>query len=144
MKVRDILTRKGEEVFTVGPGQSVDQALGLLVDHDIGSLVVVDDGTVHGILTERDILRLANRDPTGLGATRVSELMTRSLIIGVPDDEVYYVMEIMTRNRVRHLPVLEDDRLVGIVSIGDVVNHIRRDVEAENRYLKNYVQGMVR
>ena len=144
MKIRDILARKGHQVVTISPDRNIDEALAILVEHGIGSLVVMEGEAVQGILTERDILRLVNRDPTRTADTRVDELMTSDLIIGVPDDELYYVMDIMSRNRIRHLPVVEGEELRGIISIGDVVNQIRKDVEAENRYLRKYVQGMVR
>jgi CBS domain-containing protein len=67
--------------------------------------------------------------------------MTRELVVGLAEDEIDYVMQILTQNRVRHLPIVEDDRLIGIVSIGDVVNAVRSGLEAENRYLRDYVQG---
>lgn len=140
MKVERILERKGREVVTVGPGDTVAQALGLLVRHGIGSLVVVDGSQIQGIVTERDVLTLVDRG-RGLDAASVQEIMTRDLIVAVSDDDVAYLMEIMTRNRVRHLPVVEENRLVGLISIGDVVNAVRQDAEAENRYLRRYVQG---
>lgn len=70
--------------------------------------------------------------------------MTRDVIVAEADDDVAYLMEVMTRNRIRHLPVMEEGRLLGMVSMGDVVNTLRQDVEAENRYLRDYVQGVVR
>lgn len=140
MKVERILERKGREVITIGPDDTVARALGLLVRHGIGSLVVVDGAQIQGIVTERDVLTLVDRG-RALDAVPVQEIMTRDLIVAVPSDDVAYLMEVMTRNRVRHLPVVEEDRLVGLVSIGDVVNAVRRDAEAENRYLRQYVQG---
>jgi CBS domain-containing protein len=144
MKIHDMLARKGRGVHTVGPGQTVAQAIRLLVNHGIGSLVVTEGGEIRGIITERDILRLADRSPEALGEIRVEEAMTRELIVAVPDDDVQHVMDVMTKNRVRHLPVVDGGRLHGIISIGDVVNAMRRDAEEENRHLKQYVQGMVR
>jgi CBS domain-containing protein len=144
MKVNNMLARKGHGVHTVGPGQTVAQAVRLLVNHGIGSLVVTEGGEIRGIITERDILRLADHSPEALGEIRVEEAMTRELIVAVPDDDVQHVMSVMTQNRVRHLPVVEGGRLYGIISIGDVVNALRRDAEEENRHLKQYVQGMVR
>jgi CBS domain-containing protein len=144
MKIQDILARKGREVHTVGPKQTVTQAVRLLVTHGIGSLMVVESGEIRGIITERDILRLVDRDPSALATTKVEEAMTRELIVGVPRDGVPHVMDLMTKNRVRHLPVVEGGSLYGIISIGDVVNALRRDAESENQHLKQYVQGMVR
>lgn len=92
----------------------------------------------------RDILRLVNRDPGVLARESVGGVMTRDVIVAEADDDVAYLMEVMTRNRIRHLPVMEEGRLLGMVSMGDVVNTLRQDVEAENRYLRDYVQGVVR
>ncbi len=147
MKIREILHRKGHEVVTIEPHRALSEALRLLVNQGIGSLVVTEDAVndpVQGILTERDILRLVDRDPGVLARESVGEVMTRDVIVAEADDDVAYLMEVMTRNRIRHLPVMEDGRLVGMVSMGDVVNTLRKDVEAENRYLRDYVQGMVR
>ena len=144
MRIRDILDRKGRQVVTVSPDRTVREAVGLLVDHDIGSLVVVNSGEVRGIITERDALRLAARDPDGWPEISVSEVMTEELLVAVEDDQLDYIREIMTENRVRHLPSVEDGDLQGIVSSGDVVNASRRHVKAENRYLRQYIRGDVR
>jgi CBS domain-containing protein len=147
MMVREILHRKGHEVVTVQPGRTLMEALRFLVSRGIGSLVVTeggDPGEILGILTERDILRAVDRDPEILARRTVGEEMTREVIVAEAGDDVAWLMEVMTRNRIRHLPVVERGRLVGMVSIGDVVNALRRDVEAENRYLRDYVQGVVR
>lgn len=144
MRIREVLDRKGRHVVTVGPDRTVREAVSLLVDHDIGALVVVEEGEVEGIISERDALRLAARDPEGWPETRVSQVMTEELLVAVEDDDLHYVREIMTENRVRHLPIVEDGDLRGIVSIGDVVNASRRDVKAENRYLRRYIRGEVR
>jgi len=144
MKIRHILDRKGSEVRTISPASTVAEAVRLLVRHDIGSLVVTRGDEILGILTERDVLRLTDRDPRTLGVRLVEEEMTERLIVGSPEDDVAYAMEIMTRNRIRHLPVVREGRLEGLISIGDIVNALRRSVEAENRYLRDYVQGVVR
>jgi len=143
MKIRDILRSKGREVVTVGPDRTVADAIGLLVEHGIGALVVVEGIEIRGIVSERDILGLAATDASRLSQLRIADQMTTDLVVGVEDDDIDYVMEIMTRNRVRHLPIVADRRLVGIVSIGDVVNALRRGLEAENRYLRDYVQGTI-
>ena len=103
--------------------------------------MVVDGGEVIGILTERDILRLVARKPDELQALEVGQVMTRDVIKLAPDDDLAHVMEVMTENRIRHLPVIEEGRLAGIVTIGDVVNAFRRVAEDENAYLKQYIQS---
>jgi uncharacterized protein len=144
MKIRDILRTKGHDVITIAPDQPVLAAVRVLSEHRIGALVVRDEGGVAGIISERDVLNLAAGDPARLTSTPVADVMTTNVIVGVPEDDLDYVMSIMTNNRIRHLPVLEGERLAGLVSIGDVVNAVRRSVEAENRHLKEYIQGVPR
>jgi CBS domain-containing protein len=121
MNIASILARKGGRVITSRPEQSIRQALSLLAEHNIGALVVVDEtGAPAGILSERDIVREAARDER-LFARTVGEIMTRDVIVGVPEDDLRAVRHTMTERRIRHVPVIADGRLVGIVSIGDVV-----------------------
>ncbi len=141
MRIGDILRRKGREVVTVVSSDTVAHAIAVLVEHSIGGVVVVDDAQVTGILTERDILRLAASVPEQLGTLLVGEVMTRDVITAQPQDAMRGVMEVMTENRIRHLPVLDAGGLVGIVSIGDIVNACMSVAEDENVHLKHYIQG---
>lgn len=143
MKIRDILRHKGRKVVTASPDRTVLEAMRVLVEHNIGSVVVIRDDEVVGILTERDVLRLGARDPDLLSSTRVGDAMTTEIVVGLEEDEIAYVMGVMTENRIRHLPVMGEGRLAGIVSIGDLVNACRREAEVENRYLRDYIQGRV-
>jgi CBS domain-containing protein len=121
MKIGHILATKGGQVFTIGPEQLLREALGLLARHGVGALVVVDmSQRPVGILSERDIVRAAARDEA-LFAREVRTIMTRDVIVGEPADDLQAVSHTMTERRIRHLPVIEGGRLVGIVSIGDVV-----------------------
>lgn len=142
MNISDILRSKSRDVVTVEPGVTVLEAMRVLVRHRIGAVMVVEGEDVQGILSERDVLRLGAQDPSRLTSTCVRDAMTRDLVVGVPADDLDYVMDVMTRNRIRHLPIIEDGRLGGIVSIGDIVNACRRSVEAENRYLRDYIAGV--
>jgi CBS domain-containing protein len=141
MKIRNVLDQKGYDVVTVPPSFTVQDAMRLLVEHNIGSVVVTEDRKVRGILTERDILRLAAQDVTTMAGRKVEDVMTKDLVVGLMDDTVEYVMEIMTKNRIRHLPILDDGWMQGLLSIGDVVNALRNQVEVENRYMRDYIQG---
>lgn len=143
MRIRDILQTKGPEVVTVAPDRTVLDAMRLLVDRNIGSLLVLRDGRLLGILTERDILRLTSSRPDDFGKLPVSEVMTADVLTAGPLDDIHRVMDVMTRNRIRHLPILDDDGLAGLVSIGDVVNALRHSAQAENEHLKQYIQGQV-
>jgi CBS domain-containing protein len=155
MQIHDILQQKGRNVVTIEAHKTVHEAIGMLNQHGIGALVVTGEGgEISGIITERDILRECGERCTHLTESRgpeeqacpvlVRDAMTKDLIIGVPGDELSYVMGIMTKNRIRHLPILDGADLVGIISIGDVVNAHVEETEYENRLLKDYIHGVTR
>ena len=142
MKIRDLLEEKGYEVVTVPGSFPLRDAMRLLVEHNIGSVVVAQDKVVEGILTERDILRLAADDPAAMERMKVEEVMTKEVVVGLPEESVEYVMEIMTQNRIRHLPSVDQGWMQGSLSIGDVVNAVRKKVEVENTYMRDYIRGV--
>lgn len=142
MKIGDILRTKGREVATIVESQTVLAAARVLVERNIGSLVVTDGQRPVGIFTERDILRLTAREPGALESIQIGGVMTRDVITADPDDSVASVMDVMTRNRVRHVPILAEGELAGIVSIGDLVNACRESAESENSQLRQYIQGV--
>lgn len=121
MKVRHVLAARRGPVITVAPDAPVREAVGILVSKGIGSLVILTaDGAVAGLIAERDILRaLASNDR--VMDEPVQEVMVRNVIIGMPQDDISAVAQTMLEKRVRHLPIVEDGRLIGIVSIGDVL-----------------------
>jgi CBS domain-containing protein len=132
MTIASLLARKGVRVVTIQPDQEIRQALALLADHNIGAVVVVDsDGRPIGILSERDVVRAAVRDERSVFDRPVSALMTRNVISGVPQDDLTSVGHTMTERRIRHLPIVEQGRLVGIISIGDVVKAQRDHYQGE-------------
>ncbi|MCK4427580.1 MAG: CBS domain-containing protein [candidate division Zixibacteria bacterium] len=142
MKVRDILKDKGTEVATIGAEKTICDAVKALVEKNIGSLLVKDEkGAIAGIVTERDILKQCNLCLESFKETKVKDVMTKNLIVASPDDDLDYVENIMTQNRVRHLPIISNQKLEGIISIGDLVNVLRGECKVENRYLKNYISG---
>lgn len=141
MTIATILSRKGTSVVTIGPDATVLEAMRLLMEHRIGGVVVEHDGEPVGILTERDVLRLGAEDPRQLESLPVERAMTRELITGQPDQSLRAVMEVMTEHRIRHLPILAEGRLAGIVSIGDIVDAARRAAESENQHLRAYIHG---
>ncbi len=141
MKIEEILRNKGHDVVTITESRSVLDAAQALVEHNIGGLVVTEGKRPTGILTERDILRLTAQHPGELDTIQVGTVMTRDLITAKPQDRLADVMVVMTENKVRHLPVMEGDRLIGIVSIGDLVNACRVVAEEENSQLRQYIHG---
>src|SRR5262245_32966061 len=121
MNIASLLASKGSRVITIPSDQTVRQAVRLLAEHNIGALVVVDTmARPTGILSERDIVRATSTNEQ-VFALEVTAIMTRNVVIGVPQDDLLSVGHTMTERRVRHLPVMEADQLVGIVSIGDIV-----------------------
>jgi CBS domain-containing protein len=143
MNIGEILRTKGHDVVTITETRSVLDAVGVLVRHDIGALVVTERERPTGIFTERDVLRLAARSATALGTIQVGGVMTPDPITATPDDELMAMMDVMTERKIRHLPVVEGDELVGIVSIGDLLNACRHVAEEENSHLRQYIQGGV-
>ena len=140
MIVTEILKRKGTTVITISPERSIKDAVSTLVGHGVGSLLVVNsEEQVVGIITERDILRASAATFDNLGGLTVEDLMTTDVLIGCHDDTIGYVEQIMTENRIRHLPIYRAKRLVGIISIGDVVKAIAEQAAGEVRHLTSYI-----
>ena len=140
MSVQDILETKGSKVISIGEDDTLREAIGLLNQHNIGVIVVVDDqGNLSGILSERDIIRRSLTQETGFRDEKVSKSMTNNVLTIGPDASIDDVMEIMTSSRIRHVPVVEDGQLRGLVSIGDVVKRIIADTEKEIDLLKEYI-----
>jgi CBS domain-containing protein len=140
--IRDIVRRKGDHVVTITQDRPVLEAVAVLVDHNIGSLVVMAGARPIGIITERDVLRLSARAPDQLHSFTVGAVMTRDLVTAQPGHELREAMDLMTARKIRHLPVLDAEALVGIVSIGDLVNACRLEAEEENGHLRGYIQGV--
>ena len=141
MKIEEIRRIKGHDVRTITESITVLAAAEVLVEQNIGGLVVMEGERPTGILTERDILRLTARRPGELDSIQVGEVMTRELITATPQDKLLKTMDVMTENKIRHLPILDGDRLIGIISIGDLVNACRIIAEEENSQLRRYIAG---
>jgi len=140
MIIREILTIKGGDIFAIEPDQLVSEAVEVMVKHDVGSLIVRQDGIMVGLLTERDVLRGLNARGCELIAVKVSEMMVTEPIIGNPDDTVDYVRGVMTENRVSHLPVMDGETLLGVISFHDVARACLNAADFENRLLKRYIK----
>lgn len=139
MKVRNILATKRGTVITIAPDEPVRQAVALLVQHRIGALVVVDAADrLVGILSERDVMRSIASDEAVFGRA-VETIMTREVIIGMPQDDVLAVAHTMLEKRFRHLPIVDEDRLIGIISIGDVLKTQRDAYQGEIETLETRI-----
>jgi len=140
MYVRDILSTKGGRVMTIKPDAQISTTSKLLSQHRIGAVLVTDaTDKIMGILSERDIVRGLATHGGAVAELSVTDLMTRDVRSCGPDDTIADLMAIMTTHRIRHLPVLEDGRLVGIVSIGDVVKYRLDEAKLEVESLRDYV-----
>jgi CBS domain-containing protein len=139
MVIADLLRHKGSSVVTVGPDESVAQLARLLAEHRIGGVVVVDDTGIAGIVSERDVVRALDREGADVLTRSVAEIMTTEVISSAPTDSLDEVAATMTDNRIRHMPVVHEGRLAGIVTIGDVVAARLRTLESERRQLEDYI-----
>lgn len=139
--VASILESKGRMVRSIGPELTVFEAIGEMVTHNVGSLLVLDGGAIVGIITERDYLRKIALEGRSSRTTRVREVMTPRVVVVDIGEDVESCMAVMTAQRIRHLPVLENGALAGIVSLGDLVKHISKAREAEVHYLQDYITG---
>lgn len=140
MRVNHILANKGGHVVKVTSADTIRTTLHRLKTHNYGALVVSDDGEhVSGIISERDLVRAMVEHGAGLLEMSVGNLMTRNVTTCGPEDDIEDVMDTMTNGRFRHMPVVLDDRLVGVVSIGDLVKHRMRELVDETKALREYV-----
>ncbi len=141
MTVKDILAAKGRAVITTTPDTPLLEAMALLIDHAISCLPVENEqNELIGIVSDKDIFRCAFKQPDNFTRHQVKDVMTTELIVGLETDEVGYVAGIMTNNRIRHVPIVDGKRIVGLISAGDIVKTRMQDFEVENRYLREYIQ----
>ncbi len=142
MLVETILQTKGSAVYTLPATSTLTEAVTLLNAHNIGAIVITKpDGTIAGILSERDIVRQLGKDPTGALAQPISNSMTSNVVTCERTTTIDEVMDRMTRRRIRHMPVAENNKLVGIISIGDVVKRKIEEIEHEAGALRDYIAG---
>lgn len=139
--VRNILARKGSEIWSIEPDRTVYDALVLLADRDVGALPVVAHGALVGIFSERDYARKVILEGRSSKELLVREIMTSPVITVTRGHSIADCMRIVTRHRIRHLPVLERDTLVGLISIGDLVNAIISEQAETIEHLTNYISG---
>ena len=139
--VKDLLTTKNKNVWTIEPGTSVYDAIAQMADKQIGALIVTEKDKVVGIITERDYARKVILEGRSSKTTSVRDIMTRRVIYVVPDQKIEECMVIMTEKRIRHLPVLDGDKLVGMISIRDVVKEMISEKEFIIDQLTKYISG---
>lgn len=140
-KIRNILQKKGNTIFSVKPTSTVFQALEVMLENNIGALVVMDNGKFLGMFTERDYARKVILKGKSSKEAMVQEIMSEHPVTATPDTTIDDCMKLMTSRFIRHLPVFEGDKLVGLVSIGDVVNYIISEQISIIEDLEHYITG---
>jgi CBS domain-containing protein len=137
--VRQLLESKGGQIFSISPDASVYDALKLMAEKDVGALVVLEDGRLAGIISERDYARKVILLGKSSHDIPVREIMTENVVTVRPEQTVDECMEVVTNKRIRHLPVADGDRLVGVLSIGDLVKEVIADQEQTIKQLESYI-----
>ncbi|MBD3401322.1 CBS domain-containing protein [candidate division GN15 bacterium] len=143
MLVRNLLEQKAREVITTTPTQTIDAAMDLLIKNNIGCLPVLDDaGKLIGIISDKDVFHKIHETNGKYHDLTVAEVMSTELLIGLPSDELEYIAGIMDKNWIRHIPIVEEERIIGLVSQRDIIKMTARHAELENRYLNLYLEGL--
>ena len=141
MTLQQILSGKGRQVFSISPDKSLQDVVNSLVEHNCGSLLVCEGERMVGIITERDILRACAELEEPLSSIPVAVRMTRNVVTCTPDCDVETIMGLMTEHRVRHMPLIDNGKLAGLISIGDIVKAQHDELCLEIHYLKSYIQS---
>ena len=140
-RVSDILRGKGNEVLKIEATETVFDAIKRMVESNVGSILVTDGGQIVGIMTERDYLRKITLEGRTSRDTQVGEIMSSPLVYVTPQTTIEECMAVMTDRRIRHLPVVEEEDVVGVISIGDVVKYQSREQSFQIQYLTDYISG---
>lgn len=139
MLARDLVKVKGTDIVSVPPDATLGEAIETLAARNIGAVVVMDGRSLAGILSERDVIKVLNGAPTGFRSTSVAEVMTSDVSTAGPEASVLELLKLMTERRFRHVPIVEDGEVIGLVSIGDAVKARVDEVEGEAAALKSYI-----
>ena len=141
MIIRDLLNMKGNVITGIAPTETVSKAVHMMVENDIGSLVVLQEGEMIGMLTFREVLQTLHLHEGNLGKITVSEVMVQKPVVGHPDDTLDHMRQVMTEQHIRYLPIKEKIQLLGVVSFHDVAKAVVKEVSFENKLLKSYIKN---
>jgi len=140
MIVRDILHLKGNAIFSIAPTGRMSEAVSIMVKNDIGSLVVIEGGKMAGMLTFREVLNGLDTRQCNVSDLEVGKVMVKEPVCGHPGDSIDHLREVMTRNHIRYLPVLDGGQLLGVISFHDIAKAVIKETSFENRLLKRYIE----
>jgi CBS domain-containing protein len=141
MIIRDILNLKGGTIFSIAPDGKVSDAVSIMVKNDIGSLVVMEQGRMTGMLTFREVLGALDAKGGNLSGVQCGSVMVKNPVTGNPDDTLEHLRELMIQSHIRYLPVQEGDKLLGVISFHDVAKAVIKETSFENRLLKRYIKN---
>jgi len=145
MKTRHLLKDRTQSYYSIMPDRTMAEAVNLMMKQVIGALIVMEDDRIKGIVTERDVMATVHRQGSSLENILVRDVMASNLVVCQADDSLDQVMELLfdndTGHRIRHLPVMDNDRLVGIISIADIVHAMLTETRFENHLLRNYIKN---
>jgi len=142
MRIKDIARIEGREAITIKPNAGLSEAIKTLVTNTIGAMPVCDfKGTLLGIISERDILKWIHHNADAIGKAKVKDIMTTNVVVGDPEDDVAEILEKMMERGVRHLPIMTGNRVVGMLSLRDVIEEQCKEYHSQVRYLHDYIAG---
>ncbi len=143
MRVKTLLKRNQRDIVTALPSTTVDEAMNMLITNNIGCLPVMGhNGKLAGMISDKDIFRKVHETEGKYHGLKVGDLMSTDLIVGVPEDDLTYIASMMDKNWIRHVPIVEGEEMVGLVSQRDIIKTRSSRQERENRYLKMYMNGL--
>ncbi len=143
MLVKTMLASKPKEIVTAKPSTKIDEAMDLIISKNIGCLPVLDEGgKLIGIVSDKDIFKKIHETGGDYHALCVKDVMSEAIIVGLPDDDISYIAGLMGKNWIRHIPIVEEEQLIGLVSQRDIIKIQAKKTEIENRYLKLYLNEM--
>lgn len=140
-KIRDVIKDKGPEFIAVDSSSFVDLAISKMVDRNIGAILVMEDGNLIGMFTERDVLKCWVNTRESFDKVKIKDVMSKDIMIVQPEDDLNYAMTIMINKKIRHLPVVENGRVTSVISIRDMVKAQVTNLQAEVHYLRDYITG---
>jgi len=143
MRVKTLLKRKPRDVITTTPKATIAEAMDMLITNKIGCLPVMSEkGKLSGIISDKDIFKKVHETKGKYHELKVADVMTTDVIVGIPDDKVNYIASMMDKNWIRHIPIIDGENMIGLISQRDIVKSTTKRRERENRYLKMYMDGM--